>query len=321
MTKKVFSITDRSISNTLWICEHLLPKNLFSFFFETFKNNHILKLLKKVKARGPRQVTQIERVKNISPDVFYNNFFKKNIPVVLEGAALGWDCSKWDFDFFKENYGEEKTMITDHGDMKLATLSDVIDELRATGLSKARVCNVIQNNQQLMDEVDNEFLKNLIPKSSFTTSYQFFLGVGGNATPMHAGMTNNFSIQLLGEKTWNLVSPEFNPLIKPIIDGGPLLKSSLSLLEKDFQEDERIQAIDVMTTELKAGDILFNPSFYWHHIEYNSESITIGLRWLNLYSTLKSSITMAALVGLAYNPSAFISFLTIRKGKEMPFYR
>jgi hypothetical protein len=321
MHKKVFSFTDKSISNILWIVEHFLPRFLFNPLFGAFKKYHISKLLRKVKANGPREVTQIKRVKNITPEIFYKEYFKKNIPVVLDGAALDWDCTKWDFEFFKNHYGEEKTMITDHGDMRLASLSEIIDELRETGLSKARVCNVIQNNQKLMDEVNTEFLKSLIPKTSFTTSYQFFLGVGGNATPMHAGMTNNFSIQLLGEKTWNLVSPEFNPLIKPIIDGGPLLKSSLSLLEQDFQKHEEMQAIDVLTTELKAGDILFNPSFFWHHIEYNSESITIGLRWLNLYSTIKSSITMAALVGLAYNPSAIQSFFTIRKGKEMPFYR
>lgn len=317
---KVFSLDERLKSNFLWFAEHFLPTVLFKMFFKKIKQIHCEKLLRKLKLRGEGKTYKVDRVKSITPEDFYKNYYKKNKPLVIEGICNSWPCMEWDFDFFKENYGDEETMVTDHGEMHIQKLSHIIDELRTQGIKKARVCNVIQNNQELMEKVDLGLLHSLIPKPSFTTSFQFFLGTGGNSTPLHAGLTNNFSLQLHGTKIWKLVPPKFNPIIRPIVDGGPLLKSAVSLDPSDREVFEETKYIDIVEAELNPGDILFNPSFYWHHIFYSSENLTIGLRWLNVYSMLKSSIVMTSLVGFAYNPLALKSFFTIKKGKAMPFY-
>ena len=45
---------------------------------------------------GQFQLTPIERVKNISKEDFYNNYFKKQKPVVIEGLTNDWPAyEKW----------------------------------------------------------------------------------------------------------------------------------------------------------------------------------------------------------------------------------
>lgn len=318
---KKFNFIEIQFSNLLWIFENYLPSTIFNAIFKNIKKRTYEKRLRKLKRFGKGKVIPVEKIENLDPKTFFYKYYLRGKPVIFKGAAKDWECSKWDFDFFKQNYGEEETMITGHGDMNINNLGQAIDSLRGGNVKNARVCNVIQNNPELMQQADLGFLKRFISWPSFTTSYQFFLGTIKNFTPLHAGMTNNFSIQLHGHKRWKIVDTHFNPVIRPIADGGPLLKSELDLSDENMNHNEAVKYIDIYDAYLEEGDILFNPSFFWHYIEYQNESITIGLRWLNVFSILKSSLLMGVLVLTAYNPSAFQSFFTIRKGKAMPFYR
>ena len=56
---------------------------------------------------------------------------------------------------------------------------------------------------------------------------------------------------------------------------------------------------------LEPGDILFNPPSWWHHVTNLSESIGVGFRWFDLFSSTKSSFTQTLLTLFSSNPYIF----------------
>lgn len=48
-------------------------------------------------------LTEIERVKTISKEDFYNNYVKKQIPLVVEQLTSDWPAySKWKLEYIKK---------------------------------------------------------------------------------------------------------------------------------------------------------------------------------------------------------------------------
>ena len=90
----------------------------------------------------PLHLTEIERVKSISKEDFYNNYVKKQKPVVIEALTQDWPAyEKWKLDYIKNVAGDKTVPLYDdrpvshkdgfneaHATMKMA---DYIDLLKA----------------------------------------------------------------------------------------------------------------------------------------------------------------------------------------------
>lgn len=86
------------------------------------------------------QLTPIDRVKNISKEDFYQNYFKKQKPVVIEGLTQDWPAyEKWNLNYIKEVAGEKVVPLYDdrpvshedgfneaHAKMKMADYVDLL---------------------------------------------------------------------------------------------------------------------------------------------------------------------------------------------------
>lgn len=308
-TKKI-----RNQFNRNWLSQHIFRK----------ANNPNLKpiILDQLKRSGyKREFIDIDRVENVSAKDFYKNYFLSHKPVVFSGAAKEWPALSWSLEYFEKEYGDKDTVNTNVGALDVISLAQTIKDIRSGKSEKARLCKILTHHPELMEQNDLSIIQKYIPKLSYTTSYQFFIGTKGNFTPLHAGATNNFQVQVSGEKTWHLIDPIFNPVINPQIDREPLFKSQMNTEEPDFDRYPEQAYMPIIRVHLKPGDILYNPTFYWHQVQYQSESMAIGLRSLNLYSMFKGSATMATVLATATNPPAIYSFYNISKGITRPFFR
>ena len=73
---------------------------------------------------------------------------------------------------------------------------------------------------------------------------------------------------------------------------------------------------------LEPGDVLFNPSFHWHHVTNLTVSISASCRFWSLPSALQSSPMLSAVTALATNPPAFVAVLRTWRGAYfLNFYR
>ena len=89
----------------------------------------------------PLQLTEIERVKTISKEDFYNNFIKKQKPVVVEQLTSDWPAyAKWNLEYIKEVAGDKIVPLYDdrpasykdgfneaHAKMKMADYIDLLN--------------------------------------------------------------------------------------------------------------------------------------------------------------------------------------------------
>ena len=154
---------------------------------------------------------------------------------------------------------------------------------------------------------------------SHTTSYQFFMGPAGAATATHAGGTNNFHIQIHGEKTWRIVDTRYNPVLRPKLTRSPLIASDYDPTrpDDDFPTDRHIH---VHRAKIRAGDVLYVPTYYWHHVTYHTESIASGVRWWSPIDILRTSLMMFFVTCMATNPSVFEYYKDITRGRLNRFF-
>ena len=57
---------------------------------------------------------------------------------------------------------------------------------------------------------------------------------------------------------------------------------------------------------LEAGDILYNPPFYWHYVRNPTASIGVGVRFYDVPRILGASTTQGLLTLMASNPPVWV---------------
>jgi hypothetical protein len=191
--------------------------------------------------------------------------------------------------------------------------------MRAGTLKSSHFSKIVHNTPELVADLDLNYLAKYISPLSHTTSYQFFMGPGGAATATHAGGTNNFHIQIYGEKTWRIVDTRFNAALRPRLTGSPLISSTYDPThpDDDFPTD---RYIPMYRARIRAGDVLYIPTYYWHHVSYESDSIASGVRWWSPTDIVRTSMMMFFVTCTATNPSVFEYYLDITRGRLNKFF-
>lgn len=313
-----FSSWQRYKSNFFWLAEHLLGTTRFAERFGEAAKAHTDRLLRRLENRGDGRVVEVRRAENIDPAAFRRYFHGPGVPVVLAGAAKDWECCRrWTPDFFAENYGAEMGSITDYGEDKPLPLAEIVARIRKRDLRASHFSRVVHNHKELTAQLNIAYIEAFYPLLTHKTTFQFFIGPPGVQTKIHAGATNNFHVQVHGEKTWWIVDPNFNPVIRPKITGSPLLAASLDPLARNGAPTDRY--IDIYKAKLYPGDILYIPAFYWHHVSYDTESIATGFRWVTPADVLRGAM-MFNIMLTATNPSFLEYYVKFMTGKLIPFF-
>lgn len=313
-----FTFKQKTTANFFWGAEHILGTERFQGLFAERKHQHDGQLLEHLQKQGEGRLVEVERVSGITPRGFQRRFHRPGVPVILAAAAREWDCCRnWSLDYFAHNYGNELCSITDYGEDKEMPLAEVIDRVRAGTLRGSHFSRLVHNNKALSEQVDMDYIQSFYPAVTHKTTFQFFIGAAGLQTKIHAGATNNFHVQVHGEKTWWITHVGFNPVIRPRITGSPLLAARFD--PTDRRQSPADPYIDIYKAKLFPGDILYVPAFYWHHVSYDTESIATGFRWVTPRDVARGAMSLA-IMATATHPSFFEYYLKSVAGKMVPFY-
>ncbi|HRN94639.1 MAG TPA: cupin-like domain-containing protein, partial [Chitinophagales bacterium] len=163
------------------------------------------------------KLLQVERVSNISPREFKEEFQKKNKPCVFTDFTKGWDAlNKWDYNFFHSQYGNievpvfssnyskpGKGYMTNDTTMPFAKFLETIK----SGVSDYRLFlfDIFEHAPELKESFSFPDYQNYWIKIPF----MFFGGEGAEVT-MHYDIdcANVFLTQFIGNKRVILFSPE-----------------------------------------------------------------------------------------------------------------
>jgi hypothetical protein len=235
----------------------------------------------------------------ITPEEFYEKYVKSPHPVILTGMNKNSDCvKKWgNLDYFYK-FKDAVAPVTETGespDVERLKFGDYIDWVKANRNTEledrkdhkylANFANLFNWHPELVDELDvKKMSKWLGPTNNALLGCHFFLGLKDTATPFHCANTMNWFVQVVGQKRWTFVHPEHTMFLYPIYSHDVFYTGSMleypepekEIMDMDFplwQYCPRYEAI------LNPGDVLLNPSWYWHRI--NNDNMTIGCatRW------------------------------------------
>jgi hypothetical protein len=241
------------------------------------------------------ELKAIDKVENISPEDFKNNYYDTMKPLIITGLAKQWPAyTKWNWDYFKQIVGNEKvalynnvksdayTPINTADDYK--TFGEYIDMIKA-GPAGWRIFlfNIFQHAPQLTK--DFTWPEHLM--KGFVKRYpMLFVGGATSITHMHfdIDVSHILHTQFIGRKRVLLFPNEeqYKLYRKPF--------EVLSLVDfshyhegngtPDYDAFPAVKYAKGYEVILEHGDTLFMPAGYWHHMEYLDSGFAMSLRAL-----------------------------------------
>jgi hypothetical protein len=105
-----------------------------------------------------------------------------------------------------------------------------------------------------------------------------WIGTANTVTPLHHDLAPNMFAQLLGEKRFVLYSPDQVTSLYPKT-GEEFHVSGVDPMRPDVHAHPRFADATPAIVTVKAGEILFLPSFWWHHVTSLSLSVSVNQWW------------------------------------------
>ena len=234
---------------------------------------------------------QIDRVENISREEFQNKYMKPQKPVIIK-HLYGKDAplyNKWTFDYFKKELGHIKVGIYDvegkerkddrsyknaEAYMNFGDYLDLIQREPTT--RRLFLFNIFKHKKEL--KKDFEFPD--IADNVFRFMPLAFFGGQGAITRIHQDMdmSNVFLTEVMGKKRIVLFSPKYSTLLYRYPFG---VHTSINVNDPDYEQYPGLHKIKGYDFEIEAGDTIFMPAGWWHHIEYRTASIGMAMRSLS----------------------------------------
>ncbi|HEX8821455.1 MAG TPA: cupin-like domain-containing protein [Archangium sp.] len=254
----------------------------------------------------------IERIDNPSPGFFREHYLDRQRPVVITGVASRWPAvARWSPEWFREQMGEHR--ITVERSRSERPSNDPLEFLRNRYYEEARLggiidvmlsgehppgafyvtySNIFQKAPALLKDFESLPRTLGIPESwpeavkeRLTLRPGFWLGPAGTVSAVHFDRQENFNAQVTGRKKWTLFSPEdSHHLYYPALELPTVIFSPVDVEAPDAQRFPRFAGAQPHETVLDAGEILFIPSGWWHHVRTLELSISLNFWWWTLAS-------------------------------------
>ncbi|MCO6174570.1 cupin-like domain-containing protein [Flavobacterium sp. NRK F10] len=274
---------------------------------------------------GQFQLTPIERVKNISKEDFYNNYFKKQKPVVIEGLTKDWPAfEKWNLNYIKEVAGDKIVPLYDdrpvshedgfneaHAKMKM---SDYIDLLQKEP-TNYRI--FLYNLMKEVPQLQNDFKWPNIGLRLVKQLPMLFFGGENAKVFMHFDIdySNILHFHFHGKKQCILFDPKQTPYMYKV-PHSLISREDIDFDNPDFDKFPALQKANGLLCELNHGDVLFMPEGFWHYMKYVTPGFSMSLR---AFPSKPSNLLKAA-----YNVFVmrhYDNFMRRRKGQDWIDYK
>jgi len=306
---------DRRSYSTLFVMDHFLGRERVDRLFPRWRKDLQTRMLERIRQNGEGRAIPLPRIRNLDRATYMKEFVGRSHPVVFVGAANDWDCvRKWRFEWLKQKYGDDDVFLVDHADADRnslgkesdhITLADLIDGIDHGSTKYARFHPLLQRHPELRLDIDQKWLHEHLtnPRTSWARFYTLFLGGKGTDTAIHNAGNENIFVQVYGQKRWRLYPMDHTPIFDPPANRSIYKYTYYRPDEPDYERYPMSRHMDWYETVLEAGDVLYNPPYYWHHVSNPVSSIGVGCRWSNMRTALRASPLLAILEVFNTNPN------------------
>jgi lysine-specific demethylase 8 len=321
MYSKPFTARQRFHYGVYQVLDHFFGRRRVARRFQKQRQQLFRGIIETLSQHGEGRVLQVDRRKNLSQKEFWEEYVKKGLPVVFEGAAKEWPCCQnWSLDYFKELHGDDKIVMVDNNtienDYESTTLAEVIDNIRSGGDKYYRFYPLLYRHPEHIRDFDFKWLQQHSHKTKAGQAFQVFIGGKGRVTPIHSALSCNLFTQAYGEKKWVLYPNYYTPVIDPeparnLYRSAPV-KTELGCFDPfnpNYDPPYGLyKYIDSYEVHLKQGDVLWNPPYFWHAVTNLTDSIGVGYRWVPPFYCMQRAPLYAFLDMFGMNPPIWKSW-------------
>lgn len=237
----------------------------------------------------------IDRVDGITRKEFQEKYMKPQKPVIVK-HFYGKDApmyKKWTFDYFKRELGDIEVGIYDvegkarkddrsyKGANDFMKFGDYLDMVQA-GPSSRRLFlfNVFKHKPDLFNDFEFPDVADRVLKKLPLA----FFGGEGAVTRIHRDMDNSnvYLTELHGKKRVVLFDPKYSDMLYRYPFGT---HTSIDINNPDYEKYPALDKVVGYDCVIEAGDTVFMPSGWWHHIEYQSAGIGFSMRSISPKTT------------------------------------
>lgn len=230
---------------------------------------------------------KIERRDNIGASEFYDRYYSVMRPVVFTGMLRDWPAlGTWSPEYFATRFGHVNIEVV-AGRNADPQCDRYIDRFKRT-MTMDEYCHLVRSGGITNDFylVSNncafektelvELLADLTPPADIFEvpvrpgMASLWFGPGGTLTPLHHDISNILICQFHGCKRFTLIPPFSTALLH---------QAEGFYAPRDWNEivAQEVQALNVMTVDLTAGEALFLPAGYWHEVQALEPSIHVSM--------------------------------------------
>ncbi|PZR09530.1 MAG: cupin [Flavobacterium psychrophilum] len=235
----------------------------------------------------PLDLTEIERVKTISKEDFYNNYVKKQKPVVIEQLTQDWPAyEKWRLNYIKDIAGDKTVPLYDdrpvshkdgfneaHATMKMA---DYIDLLQSKPTNyRIFLYNLMKEVPSLKDDfkwpdIGLKLVKQLP---------MLFFGGEGSKVFIHYDIdfSNILHFHFHGKKRCILFAPDQTPYLYKV-PHALISREDIDFDNPDMEKWPALKYAKGLVADLEHGQMLYMPEGYWHYMKYVTPGFSMSLR-------------------------------------------
>jgi hypothetical protein len=232
-------------------------------------------------------LTEIERVKTISKKDFYNNYVKKQKPLVIERLTEDWPAyEKWNLEYMKQIAGDKIVPLYDdrpvshkdgfneaHAKMKM---SEYVDLLQSKPTNyRIFLYNLIKEVPVLKTDFKwPDIGLNLVKQLPM-----LFFGGENSRVFMHYDIdySNILHFHFHGKKRCVLFEPNQTPYLYKV-PHALISREDIDFDNPDFEKWPALKKAQGLVAELNHGEMLYMPEGYWHYMKYVTPGFSMSLR-------------------------------------------
>ena len=307
--------------NLRFFLEHFFGFFPFSKALNSWDSRIQEKIYNSIKGIEKQHLSPAEFREDFDPVKIRKDYVRKGIPVIIRGGAKSWKAYQdWDFEFFKDQYGDHPVLLTNHQDLgddnvtgSIDTnLREIINGIDNNSMHYARFNPLLDSYPELQNQMNQSWLDQ-VRDTKIKKHHVLFIGNKGTKTNIHNAGNDNIFVQIRGRKRWLLWDQRSYYILNPKVNRAPAKASPIDPNQDNNEENPAFNHLPMYELILEPGDILLIPAFLWHYVENLTPTIGIGNRWLSPHNSIRNNPLFAILELFNTSPTIFAT-LDWRKG-------
>ncbi len=226
---------------------------------------------------------------------FLHRYYYSNLPGVFTGGIDHWPAREWTPRALVEKVGADTVVQVQYDrdkdtnyesnshklrrDIRFGAFIDMVESTESNNFYlTANNAGFLNSNLKVLLEDMGNVGDNYLHPEQLGQATHLWIGPKGTVTPLHHDLTNNLFIQVHGKKRFTLIPSYQVPYMYNYLH----VFSEVDLLNADTDRFPDFKKLTPITLEVDAGDILFIPIGWWHHVVGLTPNISLSFTNFNL---------------------------------------